>query len=102
MEFLVITISFFFSSGIGSNRMVRVPMPSGLGGFGGGLGGCGLGGFGGGLGGLGGGFGGGPQVLCGVPIGFGVTTTVGGSEIGGPGYGGGIFNRGYTTEPLVL
>ncbi len=72
------------------------------GGFGG-LGGCGgLGGFGGlgsfgglgGLGGLGGfgGIGGGP--ICGIPIGFGVTTTVGGFDPyenefigGGGGYG---------------
>lgn len=56
----------------------------GLGGFGGGLSGFG--------GGLGGGFGGAP--ICGVPIGFGMTTTVGGLNpytddiyAGGVGYG---------------
>lgn len=61
----------------------------GLGAYGGSLGG--LGGFGGGLGGLGGGLGG---PICGVPIGFGMTTTVGGLNpytddiyATGPGYG---------------
>jgi hypothetical protein len=51
----------------------------------------GLGGFGGGLGGFGGGLGG---PICGVPIGFGMTTTVGGLNpytddiyATGPGYG---------------
>lgn len=64
----------------------------GLGGYGGGFGsfgGGGLGAYGSGMGG-GGGFGG----ICGVPIGFGVTTTVGGIDPytddlygGGLGYG---------------
>ena len=86
--------------------------------LGGGLGGYGgLGGFGGGLG---GGFGGGLGGICGVPIGFGVTTTVGGLDYtddilpGGLGYGstlgygaarpvgglgGGAFNRGFGRRP---
>lgn len=62
-------------------------MGGGLGGFGGGLGG-----FGGGLGGFGGGLG----PICGVPIGFGVTTTVGGFDpYTDDLYGGGLGLGGY-------
>ena len=76
-------------------RLHALNSSGGLSGFGGGFGG-GLGGLGGGFGGgFGGGLGAGP--ICGVPIGFGVTTTVGGLNnytddifAAGPGIGPGI------------